>query len=570
MIAALFGTLALAIVFVGIGRLAERVVPTGAPDLAAPAGWLVAGWSVASLAAALCAAIGIPLLWPAIGLGMVGIAGHLVPQPQRPLLWLGAGWLMIAPLVLIAGTIPPTMFDEFAHWLPNTRFLVEHGQFPDMASPNIWSFKPSYPSAIPILGYGVHGLSGRGSEMAAKVFAVLLAGSFALVLAECVSRRLGVAIALAIGVGFATVLNPFFDPRIALTAYADTPTGFVLGYLIYLCWRDLDEPNARGAWRAVSAAMLLVLLRETNIVLIAGVAIGLALTNARGRALGAMVIVAAIAAFLLWRGYVAAAAMPPAMVPRALAAWRWDAPWLVVRSLIVDRLANNLVIGGGAVALLVLAAVAVVSYWRIFRPIRHLLVLAGAAAGVWIAFLLWSYVAVFNDDEIGRAASAWRYLSQLGPALILVCFAIVGAVIGGKTHHTGPTSTAKSIAIVLACLIPGALIAATRAHWQIDAQYPGTRAIHEIASALKPVIGNEPLNVVHPVDAPGFAIEIDYDLHRPAGASGAFQTIDQAGRSGYLLDVKDLEIGRCPHLMRWSENAWHEVAGTSLLKACSG
>ena len=572
MIATLLGTLAVAIAFVGIGRLAERIVPTGAPDLVAPTAWLIAGWSLASFAAALCAAMGIQLLWPAIGLGVIGIAGYLVPQPQRPLLWLGIGWLMVAPLVLIASTIPPTMFDEFAHWLPNTRFLVEHGQFPDIVSPNVWSFKPSYPPAIPIVGYGVHGLTGRGSEIAAKIFSVLLAASFGLVLAECVSRRLGVAIALAIGVAFATVINPFFDPRTALTAYADTPTGFVLGYLIFVCWRDLDEPNARGVWRAVSAAVLLVLLRETNIVLVAGVAIGLALTNRRGRVLGAMAIAAAIGAFLLWRGYVISAAMPPAMMPRALAEWRWDAPWLVVRSLIVDRLANNPLLGGAAFGLLMLAAAAFVLHRRIFQPLRHLLLLAGTAAAVWTAFLLWSYIAVFNDDEIARAASAWRYMSQLGPTLILVCFGIVAAAIGEKSIAPRARSafSAKNVVVVLACMIPGGLVLATRAHWQIQSQYPGTRAIHEIATALKPIIGDEPLDVVHPVDAPGFAIEIDYDLHRPVGASVPFQTIDQAGRKGYLLDAKDVESARCPRLMRWTEKGWGEVAAAPLLRACTG
>ena len=43
MIAVLFGTMAVAAVFVGIGRVAERIQHTSGQDLAAPIGWLIAG-----------------------------------------------------------------------------------------------------------------------------------------------------------------------------------------------------------------------------------------------------------------------------------------------------------------------------------------------------------------------------------------------------------------------------------------------------------------------------------------------------------------------------------------------
>jgi hypothetical protein len=504
-------------------------------------------------------------------MGVAGIAGYLVPLSRRPLVWLGIGWLMVAPLLLIASTIPPTMFDEFAQWLPNTRFLVDHGQFPSLAIPNIWSAKASYPPAIPIIGYSVHDLIGRGSDMAAKIFSVLIAASFGLVLAEYARLSLGIGIALAIGVTFTTVLNPFFDPRIALTAYADTPTGFVIAYLIFVCCRELNEQNARGIWPAVSASVLLVLLRETNIVLIAGGAFGLALTNRHGRVLCAAVVTAAITAFLLWRGYVALAGMPPAITPRAYSDWRWDAPGIVVRSLISDRLANNALLGGSAIGLAVLVAAALMFQKRILRSLWHMLLLASTVAGAWIAFLFWAYVAVFNDDEIHKAASAWRYASQLGPTLLLVCFAMVAALIGARPIFARIRSSpyVMRALVTLACIAPTALVLVTRTHWQIDAQYPGTRALHEIAIALKPIIQGESLSIVHPVDAPSFAVEVDYDLQRPAGASLFSQIIEQASRKGYALDVTGVEIARCPRLMRWTEKGWSDVASSSLLTACN-
>ncbi|HET6198064.1 MAG TPA: hypothetical protein VFE12_20030, partial [Acetobacteraceae bacterium] len=212
----MLATIAVALLLIGIGRVVERLSPTGVSELAAPAAWLITGWAVAALAGALCAAGGIALAWPAALLGVTGMGGYCIGVPRGPLLKLAAAWLIVAPLLLIASTIPPTMFDEFAQWLPNTRFLVEHGRFPDAAAPNIWSAKPAYPPAIPIIGYAVQTVSGHGAELAAKIFSVLLAASFGLTLAGLLRTRLGLPLALAVGVAFATVADPFFDPRVSL------------------------------------------------------------------------------------------------------------------------------------------------------------------------------------------------------------------------------------------------------------------------------------------------------------------------------------------------------------------
>ena len=118
-----------------------------------------------------------------------------------------------------------------------------------------------------------------------------------------------------------------------------------------------------------------------------------------------------------------------------------------------------------------------------------------------------------------------------------------------------------------ACVIPAGLVLITQSHWQIELQYPGTQATHAIARAIKPTIQMEPLSVID-VEAPGFAVAIDYDLHRPAGASQPFLTTEQANHQGYALDLRGVEMGRCPHLMRWSQHGWIDVASSSLLSGC--
>ena len=172
----LLATVIVALLLVGVGRTIDRWISSDGANVSAPTAWLITGWATASLVSALAAVCGVALFWPAVCLGVIGIAGYLVGMPRLPLALLIFSWLIVAPLLLIASTIPPTMYDEFAQWLPNTRFLVDHGRFPDVATSNIWSAKAAYPPAVPIIGYGVDALIGRGSEIAAKIFSVLRGG----------------------------------------------------------------------------------------------------------------------------------------------------------------------------------------------------------------------------------------------------------------------------------------------------------------------------------------------------------------------------------------------------------
>src|SRR5947209_11552685 len=130
----------------------ERLLGPLASEPDAAASWLVIGWAAVSLAAAVSAVGNLPLPWPAVCLCLVGLGGYVIPGARVPLGWLLLAWLILAPLVFIASTIPPAMIDEFTQWLPNTRFLVERGTFPDATTPNVLSQNPHYPPAIPLLG----------------------------------------------------------------------------------------------------------------------------------------------------------------------------------------------------------------------------------------------------------------------------------------------------------------------------------------------------------------------------------------------------------------------------------
>ncbi len=299
----LAATIALALILVGAGLGAERLAAGRvSPDIEAPAYALIAGWAILALVALACALFGARLTLPVTAVGLFGLAGYLLsPRNAAIVLRLVAAWLVVAPLLLIASTTSPFMADEFTHWLPNTRFLLERDSFSAAADPNIWSGAPGYPPAVPLIGYAIGRSAGSGSELAPKIFCVLLAAGFGLLLAGTLRRRLPSIAAIAAGVAFATVLNPFFDPRLAFTRYADVPSGFVLAFCVQACWQATENPDRHTALRSSATAILLVLLRETNIVLLAGLAAGLLLMGRRGWWPFVGLSVPGGSAFVLWR-----------------------------------------------------------------------------------------------------------------------------------------------------------------------------------------------------------------------------------------------------------------------------
>ena len=562
----LLATFALALLLIGLGRLLDRCFWGGRSAESSAMAWLIFGWALVSLTGALCALCGLDVFVPAVWLGMLGIAGYLIDLPRRPVACLMLGCLAVAPLVLIASAIPPMMYDEFAQWLPNTRFLVDYGKFPDLTNPNIWSAKAAYPPAIPIIGYGVYILSGSGWEFGAKIFSVIVAVSFGLILAQVIRERVGNIFALSIGVSCSTVLNPFFDPRISLTAYADHPTGFIVAFLAYTSWLVVEKQDLRRVGPPIFAGMLLILLRETNVVLVLGVAAGLALIGRRGLFLSLALTSTSLAAFLVWRSYVAYAGIPPAISPRALSDWRWDAPWLVARSLITDRLANHVAIGGGTLLLSGFAILILVSHWQVFRPTRHLLLICSIVSLLWTSFLLWAYVAVFTPEEVARAAAAWRYLAQLGPMFLLVCFAMAATAMPVKMPSLRSGVSTKDVFAAATLLMPGLLIIDTWSHWQIDSQYPLKRRVHSVVGIIAPIIGAKPLTVVHPIDASEVALEIDYDLRRPLGSSVPSPRLDE--QQGLVLNVTGFEGAACAHLWLRAGSEWDDVTPTDLMLYC--
>jgi hypothetical protein len=533
-------------VLLGIGVSVERFFADARPaDRFAPVFWLVSGWALVSLLGEATALLGSALSPVLVITELIGGFGLMLfglsDAARRTTIARAAlATALLSPLLWFVAQTPATIFDEFGQWLPNARFLYEHGHFATAADPNAWSAKPGYPPAMPMVIAAGSLLAGQFGETIGKLLAVVLAAGFGMVLADRLSPRFDRLPALVLGVALATIFNPFFDPRIALTTYADAPTGFVLALTVFAAWNALEHPHAVWIWRAATGVVLLVLLRETNLALVGGLCFGLLLLTAAGRSSGAgriaaLIFASAAVPFLVWRVYLHLAEIPPAMVVRAEPLWDWHAPAVVARSLLLGRLFGHPVLGGGAALFLVVATFA---SWRFARHVgRELAMLVAIAVSVsvtWVGFLTFAYIAVFAPEEVARAASVWRYIGQLGPTLLLLLATAIG---------NGPISIVsarrRGLIAYSGMLLLVAFQLITWRHWRIDCRYGDVVSVRQIGRTLlvSGEIGDAPLTVINAVEAPAYAIQLDYDMRRPSGRSRGVSALSEATEDGFILDL---------------------------------
>lgn len=489
----------------GLGRLCAGRDRLPAADLAA-------GWGAYGLALLVGQRLGLSLSEAALPLLLLGllvfVADRWRTPPARAAM---LAWAAMLPLLLVGAAMPLVAWDDFSHWVPNARFLIELDAFPHPSLPPPPSVHGTYPPGI-ALATQAAGLLGapfgldRAPEQAAQVFALLLFGALAAAVAvELRARSVAVAIVAALPVAWLLWLNPGFVPRVVFTNYGDQPTAALLGTALLLLLRA-TRPGA-GAGPSVQAALVLaavVNVKQSGFTLAAicvVAAAGLLLADRRPRLprrLGMLALAAlpAVTAWWLWKAHAAGATGGFSIRP--LAEWAWHLAPSTLASM--ARVAVSKV---AFVALLVLAVAAALPALR--RPPETLLARAAVpvslAACGWVAALFLSYMGTsFSELEIRAAASFWRYMQQLGGALgLLPLLALAEA--RGVRDRVAQWATVLPVSLRrpgLVLLVVAALPGIGFAHiWpRPREEAPGWRQIAaEIAPVLPP---GRPVAVIDP------------------------------------------------------------------------
>jgi len=498
---ALFSVLAVWIAFSVFGGLA------GGRHRMAEADPFV-GWALVILiVTSLGVAGGVPFRWPTWVLaGAVPLAALALRRREGRVFVEAAPRILVlgAPMLLLVSAMVASQWDEFSHWLPSARYLYVADGFPNATDPVTGASFPAYPYGWPLVTYFASRISGRFVEIAGAVTNVLILLTFGLVVLRLV--RLGLErdhatpsgwSLCALGGLAATLLNPTFVQKVALTSYADIATAAAVGVGGVLGWGILGAIADRdGRTRSLAAQfglvmMLLVNLKQATFVLfvllvIAVVLTGLADRRVRGRwpellAAVPWMILPPLLLYGIWRYHVATELSGSELSLRPISEWFVGlVPEIVAKMGAV--LAKK---GGYFVLMLVAVAFGARGILRMRGPFDRIAAITGAMFLAYNAFLLLMYVAAFGRADALRAASLWRYNMHLG--LLGVAFAAYGLAVAWRRYGgiRIPQSLLGRLAVVLMVIAPVAF--AGKLRFDRDAGYRHYRMVgSESARLLRP------------------------------------------------------------------------------------
>ena len=452
--------------------------------------------------------------------------------------------VLAAPLIAIAAAMIPTQWDEFTHWLPNARYLIEFDSVPRADLPENPAVMESYPYAIPLVMFMASRIDGYMALNAAAIFSVFLYLSFGLLIARIVvatasggvgregptSRnldavRMGWA-TCALGGLAVTILNPTYVTRLLFSSYADAPTGIAVGFSAILIWlmtnalADEDRQGARAlAWQAGLACTAMVGLKQVNIVFLMAVALALAVLVLRDPAvkfrevlrLSIRIFVLPVVVYALWKLHVTLHIKGGEFSFLPYGDWLIrEIPQIIARmALIASKKGGYFTVMSVAVVLGAFAA------WRPRGALGRLAIISGVLFLSYNFFLLFTYVSAFGYDEGTRAASYWRYNTHLGGGCLV--FVTYGAALLWRRHLGGRLPVwAPVLAIVLVVALPIGLAQKLR----FD-KHPRYLYAWETGRAIaKQLTGSDHILLIDPGDDGQYLVIMRYNLQAVATIGG--------------------------------------------------
>ena len=448
----------------------------------------------------------VPFTPLAAGLGLLALfsCAVLIPRGDRIL---PPGSLKIAvlalPLLLLVSAMVGSQWDEFSDWLISPRLLLDIDVFPDNSNKHLGGSLAAYPYGWHLITYLASRLAGRLVENAGALVNVFLLLTFGLaairLVREGVDEKTQTAPPgwglLALGGLAATLLNPTFAQKVALTSYADTATAVTIGFGGVLGWFMLDALGRGDRHQAFRLAfqiglvmLVLVNLKQATVVLFALVIGAILLAGLRdpdirfrdlAKTVPAMII-PGIVIYVVWRYYVMTELTQSELSVRPFDQWQVGLiPRIVWQMLVV--LSKK----GAYLALMTVAVVAAVRGMVRFQgPFDRLAIIVGAVFLGYNAFLLFAYVTAFGEKSALRAASMWRYNMHLG--LLGVAFAAYGLGLLWKARAPLGLRTARIHWLPVVLILIAPLVFANKLRFDRHPPVPFFRAVGaEVAGLLK-------------------------------------------------------------------------------------
>ena len=486
---ALLAVLALWTGLAGLGWLAAG---RGRSLEAAP----LLGWAVVVVAMTVPAVfLAVPFTTTGPILGLIAMAFVVVAVARdRPLFADGAARVLVlaAPMLMLTAALAGSQWDEFSHWLPTIRFLGESHDFPRGGATG--GAFPGYPYAWPLLSYLGNRLAGGMVESLGPLLNLLLLLSFGLAAARMALAGAGQSDTAVkswrtagLAAAAATLLNPTFVQKVVLTSYADTSSAVAVGFGVVLGWSALnalaegDRRRARSlAWQYGLVTLVLVNIKQANLVLFVVMSLGVALAGLRDprvrfRDLLSLVpaaILPAVTIYAVWRYHVLTA-----LLPRSEATFLPFESWnLHVMPQILWQMLVVLAKKGYYLGLMVLAAVfAVRGLIRCDGPLDRLAIVVGGLFLGYNAFLFLIFVSQFGEYDALRVASYWRYNMHLG--LAGVAFGAFGAGCLWRRYLSARRLPASVAWVPVALVLIGPFVFANKLRFDLEPHKPHYRAV---------------------------------------------------------------------------------------------
>lgn len=434
--------------------------------------------------------------------GVLSITGLVLARLRGDAVFVPGSWrvaFLSLPLLLIAGAMDPSQWDEFSHWLPAARFLIASNGFP--TAEHTFEGFAGYPYAWPFLMYlggrlGGGFLNNIGYQL--NVLMLLTFAVFALRAAFAVAGKprgdvIGWPFAAAAAL-VATAFNPTFVQKIVLTAYSDVSSAVVTGVAVLVGYALVERLAGResksvwsAAWQLALILALLINIRQTNlsVFLALSFALGLVASRdadirlARAASVLPLIVMPAIVLYALWRYYIATrlVGLSVEATLRPLAGWNFAE--------IPRILASMAEVASKKFAFFIPMLIACVFALRALVRCRtgfdRIALLVSVVFAANLAFLFITYLGHFGRDQAVTAVSFWRYNIDIG--MVAVIFLTASAIWfwRGRPSFDIYPRWVGPLAVVLALALP--LAFATKLRFDFEPPKPHYIAV---AKSLMP------------------------------------------------------------------------------------